>query len=261
MSNKSRSIALIAASLAVLALSTTACGNLPISLAPATSTPVPSPTPASTALPAPQAATTPAAPQGKALQRANAAQVLQALLRGSGLTGGVVTSNDGSTLGLKLGKATQQLQVASNAIVVVPNKSNATVSDIRVGDRVVADRTDAATNAPAAFLLAIPAGYAVDNVMLGAVMPSKSGATSLRTPRGPRDVTTSASTMVVNVSGAQPMLASLSDLKPAMAVLVIGDGSRDAFNAQVIVIVDKDARNLLQKSRKNAPPPTPTRVP
>ncbi len=258
MFKQSTPLFLIAAALAVLALSATACGSLPISLAAATSTPVPAPT--QTPLPTPQAATTPAAPQGKVPLRANAVQALQALLRGSGLTGGVVASNDGSTLGLKLGKATQQLQVASDAIVVVPDKSNATVSDIRVGDRVIADRTDAATNAPAAFLLAIPAGYAVDNLMLGAVMPSKSGATSLRTPRGPRDVTTSASTIVVNVSGAQPMLASLSDLKPATAVLVIGDGSRAAFNAQVIVIVNKDARSLLQKGRKNAPP-TPTRVP
>lgn len=254
---------LIGAAMVLLMLSATACDglpsaltrNLPISLTPATSTPTPTMTP----LPTPQAAATPAAPPGNAPKRANAAQALQALLISSGLTGGVVASNDGNTLGLKFGKTSEQLQIASNAIVIVPGVSNATMSDIHVGDRVIADLAGGATNAPAVFLLDVPAGYTADNLMLGAVMPSKGGALNLRTPRGARSVTTSGSTAVVTISGDQPAVGSPGDLQPANAVLVIGQGSGSAFNAQVIVVLGKDARALLRKvNPKNAPSATPT---
>lgn len=245
---------------ALFALGATACGvgqgasNLPQAFpsAIATATPVATDTPT----PAPTAVTTPQA-QGKTPRGDKSGRNLDSVLRALGLTGGVVSANNGSALSLKLGNASQQIQVAPNAIVVIPDKSNPSVSDIHVGDRVIADIPGGDANAAAALLLDFPRGYSADNVLIGAVQSSKGGATSLRTPRGARDVTTSAATMVVNISGAQPALAALSDLTPATAVLVIGDGSRDAFNAQVIVILDKDARNLLQEGKQNAPAPTP----
>ncbi len=263
MFKKSSALVLITTAMAILALSSTACDslpttltrNLPNSLAQATDTPVPTMTP----LPTLQAAATPAAPQGKAPNRANAAQALQALLKSTGLTGGVVASNDGSTLSLKFGKATQQLQVASDAIIVLPDKSSAVLSDIQTGDRVVANVASATTNAPATFVLDVPANYTANNLVLGAVMPNKGGTLNLRTPRGARSVTTSASTTVVNISGNSPVVGSVSDLQPANAVLVIGQSSGSAFDAQVIVILDKDVRALQRKvNPKNAPTATPT---
>lgn len=266
MLNKKVSTALMGAALAIFAFGATACDslptaltqnlptalarNLPISLAPATDTPAPTL--------APQTATTPVAPQGKAPQRAQAAQGLQNLLKGLGLEGGVVTSNNGGTLGLRLGKAAAQVQVAPDAIVVVPGETAATLTDIRVGDRVIVDVTGNGMNAAASFLLDIPANYTAANVILGAVMPNKSGALNLRTLRGARSVTTSASTLIVNISGSQPALGSIDDLKPGSAVVVIGSSSGSAFDAQVIVLLDKDARTLLRKGNKNLPAPTPT---
>jgi len=255
MSRQSIVTSLICAALAVFALSATACDNLPISLAPATSTLVPTAAPTL----APQATATPAAPQGTGANRQKAAQALQGLFKSAGLQGGVVTSISGSTLNVKFGKTTAQWQLASDAIIVVPAKANATVSDIRVGDRVVADVTGADANAPVAFLLDFPAGYTAANVMLGAVRSSKGGTLNLRTPRGARDLTTGASTVIVNVSGDQPVVGSLSDLNPASAVLVIGSSGGNAFSAQAIVLLDKDARDLLRKANpRSAPAATPT---
>jgi hypothetical protein len=254
---------LLGAALALFALSAVACDslppaltqNLPISLAPATGTPKATDVPTS----APQAATTPIAPQGTAPKRAQAAQALQNLLKGSGLQGGVVTSNSGSTLGLKIGRAAAKIQVAPNAIVVVPGKTAATLTDVQVGDRVIADVTASDTSAPASFLLDIPANYAAGNVMLGAVMPKRGGSLNLRTRTGARAVTTSTSTQIVNISGSQPTLGTIDDLKPGSAVVTIGSSSGNAFAAQVIVLLDQDARTLLRKANpKNAPPATPT---
>lgn len=271
MSNKNGKLILIAAAFALLALSATACNtapttlaqdlsnaiaqNLPVALAPATDTPTPTLTPTLTPTPEP---TSPApsarAPQRQGVTRAQALQGFAALLKRSGLTGGVVASNDGSALGVKLGKTSAQLQVASNAIVVVPGVSNATLSNVQVGDRVVAAMTGGATGT-AAFLLDFPASYKVTNLALAAVQSNNGGTLTLRVARGgTRKVTTDASTMVVNLNGGQPALGSVSDLTQGNAVLVIGDSSGGAFNAQVIVVLSKNVRNLLPKQQ---PQPTP----
>ncbi len=267
MSNKNGRLILLAAAFALLALSATACNpapttlaqdlsnaiaqNLPVALAPATSTPTPTltPTPEPTS-PAPSAR----APQRQGVTRAQALQGFVALLKRSGLTGGVVASNDGSALGVKLGKTSAQLQVASNAIVVVPGVSNATLSNVQVGDRVVAAMNGGATGT-AAFLLDFPASYKVSNLALAAVQSNSGGTLTLRVARGgTRDVTTDASTVVVNLNGGQPALGSVGDLTQGNAVLVIGADSGGAFNAEVIVVLSKNVRNLLPKQQ---PQPTP----
>ena len=254
---------LTGAVLAVLGLSVIACSSLPSSLAflQPTSTPTPTDTPYPTPAPAsatPTTTATPAAPSGNAARRANAAQALQALLKNSGLQGGVVTSNDGNALGLRLGKTTAQVQATSSAIVVVPTKTNATLSDIAVGDRVIADVTGDSTNAAASLVLDFPASYTASNVMLGAVLPNKSGALTVRARSGTYAVTRNASTVIVNISGAQPALGALGDLTPGSAVLVIGSRDGNAFDAQVIVLLDKNVRDLLRKVGKNLPTPTPS---
>jgi hypothetical protein len=255
MFKKSFPTILTGAVLSLLALSVLACGSLPLALA--FLQPTSTPTPMETPTPTPTLAT-PAAPSGSVLRRANATQALQALLKNSGLQGGVVTSNDGSTLGLKLGKATVQIQTSANVIVVVPGKTNATLSDIAVGDRVIADVTGNSASSAASMVLDIPASYKASNVMLGAVMPNKNGSLMVRARGGTHAVTTDASTVIVDISGGQPALGTLSDLTPASAVLVIGSSSGSAFNAQVIVLVDKNVRDLLNQVRKNLATPTPT---
>ncbi len=260
MFKKSFPTILTGAVLSLLALSMLACGSLPISLAflQSTSTPPPTDTPAPAPTIAPQAAATPAAPSGKAPRRANAAQTIQALLKNTGLRGGVVTSNDGSTLGLKLGQATVQIQTSANVIVVVPGKTNATLSDIAVGDRVIADVTGNSASGAASMVLDIPASYKASNAMLGAVMPNKNGALMVRARGGTHAVTTDASTVIVDISGGQPTLGTLSDLTPASAVLIVGNSRGNAFHAQVILLVDKNVRDLLNQVRKNLPTPTPS---
>lgn len=260
MFKKSFPMFLTGAMLAVLALSMIACNSLPISVAFLQSTSTPTPTNPPTPVPtgAPQAAATPAAPSSKAPKRANTPQALQTLLQSAGLQGGVVTSNDGSTLSFKFGNATSQIQVAPNAIVVVPTKTNATLSDVAVGDRVIADVTGDSTNAAASLVLDFPTSYTASNVTLGAVLLNQNGALTVRARSGTYSVTTDASTMIVDISGAQTALGTLGDLTPASAVLVIGSRSGNAFNAQVIVRLDKNVRDLLSKVRKNLPTPTPS---
>jgi hypothetical protein len=255
MSTKSHPTILIGAVVSLLALSVLACGSLPISLAflQPTSTPMPTetPTPESTV-------STPVVPSGNPPRRASAAQALQALLKNSGLQGGIVTVNDGNALGLRLGRTTSQIQVASNAIVVVPGRTNATLSDIAVGDRVIARDSTYSTNATASMVLDIPAKYTTSNLMLGAVVANKNGVLTLRARSGTHTVTSTPSTVIVNISGANSTLDGVNDLIPASAVLVIGDESGNAFNSQVIVLLDKNAQDLLNRARKNVPTPTPT---
>ncbi len=255
MSKKSHPTILTGMVLSLLALSVLSCGGLPISLAFLQPTSVPTPT--DTPMPT-STVSTPAAPSGNAPRRANTTLALQALLKNSGLQGGAVTFNDGSTLGLRLGRTTRQIQVASSAIVVVPGTTNARLSDIAVSDRVIANVSGDSTNATASMVLDIPANYAASNLMLGAVIANKNGVLTLRARGGTHTVTTNSSTDIVNVSAAQPARGAVNDLAPASAVLIIGNGSVNAFNAQVIVLLDKSARDLLNKVGRNLPTPTPS---
>lgn len=248
MSKKSHPTIFFGAVISLLALSVLACGSIPFSLAflRPTSTPIPTDSP------------TPVVPSGNAPQRANASQALQALLKNSGLQGGIVTLNDGSGLGLRLGRTTRQIQVSSDAIVVVPGRTNATLSDIAVGDRVIARDSTDSTNATASMVLDIPAKYTTSNLMLGAVVANKNGVLTLRARGGTHTVTTTATTDIVNISGAQPTLGGVNDLIPASAVLVIGNESGNILSAQVIVFLDKNARDLLNRAGRTVPTPTPT---
>jgi hypothetical protein len=242
----------------LFALGTTACGvtqgtgNLPQAFpsASATATAVATDTPT----PAPTAVTTPQA-RDRTPNGDKSGRVLTAL-RDLGLTGGVVSANSGRALSLNLGKASQQIQVGTNTIVVIPDKSNPRVSDIRVGDRVIADVPGGDANATATLLLDFPAGYTADNVLTGAVQSSKGGAVALRTRKGPRSLTTSAATVVVNISQDQPTIDRLGDLQPGNAVLVIGQDSGDAFNAQVIVVIEKSVKDL-GRGKQSPVSPTP----
>ncbi|MCL4395443.1 MAG: hypothetical protein M1482_11695 [Chloroflexi bacterium] len=250
-------------------MSATACADVtlsPIALAQTvtapsateTAVPIDTPAPADTTAPALQPGATPANP-GLAPGRAQpAGNALASLLRGMGLQGGVVTSNSGTQLGLKLANSTEQLDVAPSAIVAVPGKTSAAVSDISVGDRLIADVAGSGSTRQATMLLDLPADYTASNVIIGAVQSNTDGTLALRARTGTRDVTASASTMVVDLGAGKPTLGSTNNLAAGNAVVVIGTGNTGAFDAQVIVVLDRNVRNLLRRANPgNRAAPTP----
>ena len=242
---------IISASLIVSTFGATACTALPnpaATLPPAaTATIIPAmPTPTLAPMP------TPAAPMPDRRKIEGALKIV-------GLSGGVVRANDNGTLSLRLGGQWEQIQTTASTIVVIPGKSDAKVADIRAGDRVVADL--GTSDSAAAFLMAFPADYDANNILVAAVRASRSGNINVLSRQGNRALTTSATTIVVDLSGDQPTLTALGDLKPGNAIVAVGQSDGDKFDAQVIVVLDKDARALIGKIRQNQPQPTPTPKP
>ncbi len=257
MSNKT--IGLLAASLvlALLTIGTTGCGVVSRAdrAAQAAAQAFEGVTPTAPAVPNVQAPTTPPAGQGSGGGQ-GAANSFGPFLQATGLQAGVVTTNDGNTLGLKLGANTYQLQVAPTALIVTPGKSNASISDIQVGDRVIAKGADANAGSGVTFLLDFPKGYTTSNLILAAVQSTNNGTLTLRTRQASRNVVTNSSTVVVNIISGQPSVETLNDLKQGNIVLVLGTGSSDTFNAQVIVLLDSSLQNL-QRNGRARPTPTP----
>ncbi len=260
MAQRKLTIIAIGSLFVLLALGATACsgamGATSTPPAPATVQPLPTitPTPAPTPVPAP-------AVQAKPPKNPRAGRGLEALLKATGLKAGIVNANENGMLSLGPKKNSESVQTNASTIVVIPGRNNATVSDIHAGDRVAVRFSNDDSTKPAAFLLDFPADYRVDNLVLGAVQSDKRTGLTLRTPSGAQNLTTNADTRVVNLSGAQPALGSLADLQPGNAVVVIGKADGAAVNAQVIVLVEKDARALLKKAGKNQPTPEPTPKP
>lgn len=63
------------------------------------------------------------------------------------------------------------------------------------------------------------------------------------------------------MSQDKPALGVLGDLEPGNAVLVIGVRNGESFEPQVIVILEKDARDLLNRGSRSQPMPMPTPKP
>ncbi len=244
--------------LILFALSVTACQAIP-DLAPQPA-PVAAPTDAPT--PATAAPSAPVAPPAQAKPQLPDRGKVEGALKLADLSGGVVAENKNGALTLRLAqRQTQQVQTNASTIVVVPGKANAQVADIRVGDRVIVDFGGDTTNTTAAFLLALPADYNVGNVLLGAVMSTQGETINVRTRTGNGRVVTGSQTTFVNLSDDKPTIGAFKDLKQGNVVVAIGQDTSDAFNAQIIVIADKDARAILDRNRGNQPAPTPTPKP
>ncbi len=227
---KTKSITAMRWSIALLLFALIGCGPLLQSVPAATARATP--TAVSTkAAAAPRSTPTP----GKAAD-ANAIDL--------GLSGGIVASNNGSALGLRMGGSTLQVQTNASTIVVVPGLKNAQLVDIHVGDRVIANIPGNDPNTPAALLLAIPAGDTANNIVTGVVQASASGVLAVKTDILPRRVTVNAATVVVDMSGDRSVFATLSEVQTNNAVMIVGQPSGDAFTAQVVVIAVKDARNI-----------------
>lgn len=252
MNARSISITLLVFGIALVAIAT-ACSSAAVP-------------PASTASPTSVASETPTAaasktPSARSQNTGNPTTQpsagLPANLKSLGLEGGLVAANAGNELSLRIGKATQQLPVSSSTLVAIPGKTNAQISDIKIGDRVIADVGQGDASTPARFVLDIPQGYTTQNVVAGAVVTSGKSGIQVRARNGNEQVNADSSAVIINMTGNQAKLGTVADAKRGTGVLVIGQPDNGSMDAQVVVVVD---RSTLQGRRNNAGG-TPTTTP
>jgi len=149
--------------------------------------------------------------------------------------------------------------VNSSTIVIVPGKTNATLSDLRVGDRVIADVPNGQKFA--ALVMGTPKEMDKDNVTLGMVTGNSNGTLTLRAPGGGDTVSTTASTQVFKLTRDAVTPGAVSDLQNGNLIFALGTGNNDNFNAQVIFALPQGALNLgkgLGNGKKNNQPQQPT---
>jgi hypothetical protein len=260
MSRRKLSIIATGSLFILIALGATACGSVPNIIGAAQPTSLPTIVPPAPPTTVPESTPTPAPStdaQGSAPKNARQ-QVLTALLKATGLEAGVVGANNNGTLNVRMGKGPVQVQTNASTIVIVPGVSSAKVSDIGKGDRVLLEFPNGDSTQPAAFVMSLPSDLTADNVRLGAVQANKRVGLGVRTRQGAEDLTTDSLTMVMNLNSGQPSLESVGDLQTGNAVVVIGTGDGSSFDAQVIVVLETDARNLIRKLNLNPPAPLPT---
>lgn len=177
-----------------------------------------------------------------------------------GWEAGVVAKTSNDQIGVRtLKNAPDKIAIGANTIFVVPGIASATLADIHVGDRIIADTPK--TQTTASLVLGIPKDYAKDDLLLGLVQSNSNGLVTMRTRAGPDTLTTNAATQVINVIRERVALASVSQLQNGSLILALGESSDDAFTAQVIFALPKDALDLgkrLGGNRKTpAQPPVP----
>ena len=175
---------------------------------------------------------------------------LQALLRATGLQAGVVVTNTDGTLTLKTGKESLQVQTNDKTIVVVAGKKQAKVADVRAGDLVVVEFPNQDASKPASFVMSFPKGFKVENLRLGAVIGVRRNGMALRTPQGNEPVTMNNATVVIDLNKGIAKKSSVDDLKQGNAVLVVGTSRGKVFQAQTVIVLDKNTRDLLDKAKQ-----------
>jgi hypothetical protein len=251
-----KSATIIASIFLVIALS--ACNNVPTLPQPASTTQPVATSAASSSVSS--SATSPAKqPTPLSPQREQALKYLDEALKGTGWMGGTVVNVNGNSIELRSVQNASTINVLSSAIVVVPNKPNATVADIQRGDRLIVD-TVSDTDRTVQLVLDFPGSYKSENLMMAVVQAAKGNTLTMRDRTSARQTNATASTVVVNMTGDAPNLGSLADLKTGAVVLAMGASNGDAFDAQVLILLDKDIRNVLQPNAP-APSPTPTKKP
>jgi len=153
----------------------------------------------------------------------------------------------------------ETVNVNSGTIILVPGKTNATLSDLRVGDRVIADVPNGQKFA--ALVMGTPKEIDKDNVTLGMVTSNTNGTLTLRSPGGGDTVSTTATTQVFKLTRDSVTPGSLSDVQNGNLIFALGTGNNDAFNAQVIFALPQGALGLgkgLGNGKKNPQSPQPT---
>lgn len=242
----------------LLIVAATGCSTLPASLAqaPATATPTATNTPLPTPT-VPATATRPAAVRPNQPAQAR----LPGNLRALGLEGGVVASASNNSLGLKVGKSTDELSVDADTIIVVPGIQQAQVSDIHVGDRVVADVPSGDANAAASLIVDFPQSYIIQNIVTGVVTDKTQSGAQVRTRSGSQQVTGTPSTLIVSIVNSQPRTGTAADIKRGSPILVIGQAGGNSFTAQVVIVVDRATIHNARNGATPTPMPSPTATP
>ncbi len=234
-----------------LVLGATACSALPAPIRQDLATAIAAPT--ITPAPAPSVAAT---PQAKRSTTPNPNANPLAALKRFGLEGGVVASNEANTLMLRIGKASEQLTIAPTTLIVVPGQANAKLSDIQVGDRAIAKIPDGNANSSPELVLDFPRSYTAANIAMGVVQArSSANSFTVRTRGGSKTIAPGAGLVVIDMTGSQPVMGQLTDLKRGSGMLAIGNASGDTLNAQVLVLLDV---TKLGGNGNNSATPTPT---
>jgi hypothetical protein len=260
-----------AAILLIIALGITACGQiqLPSSLPqlpqlPTALQPDAVPDPALGATPDAQKRTAPGIGPQAGRNPGKGAQAPAALLQvfhQIGWEAGVVARVSDDQIGLRTVKnGPDKIAISASTIYVIPGNPNATLSDIHVGDRIIADVPK--TQTAASLVMSVPKDYDKDNLVLGVVQSNSNGLLTLRTPGSPDTLTTEATTQVIKVLRQGTALGGVSDLQNGVVVIAIGQSSSDEFTTQVVFALPKGVLELgkrLGGDRKNpAQPPVQT---
>jgi len=106
-------------------------------------------------------------------------------------------------------------------------------------------------------IMALPSDLTADNVLLAAVQTNKRAEMIAPTRRRAQNLITDSTTIVVNLDSNQPSLGSIGDLQMGSAIMAIGNCDGNSFNAQVIIVLEKDTRNLLKKFSPYSTVPLP----
>ena len=157
-----------------------------------------------------------------------------------------------------LGRVTT-VNINSSTIILVPGKSTATLSDLHVGDRVMADVPKG--QKIAALVMGTPKELNKDNIALGMVTGNANGTLTLRTPGGGDTVNTTSTTQVFKLTRDAVTPGSVSDVQNGNLIFALGTGNNDNFNAQVIFALPKGALEQgkgLGNGKKNNQPQQPT---
>ncbi|MBI5301056.1 MAG: hypothetical protein HY868_02885 [Chloroflexi bacterium] len=247
--------------LALTLFAATACSAIPsLPLQPAApAIASPGPTAAPVATPEAQAQ---AQPKNRDAQNLNG---VEAIVKRLGMTAGVVRGSNDAGLALRTLNGNEKIRVDTSTIIVVRGKTNAKVTDIQTGDRVLVNTRSKKDLAD--FVLVLPATYSPDNLEFGAVQSSISGSVTVRTRKDSQTVAANATTVVVKTDQDTPALGSMADVKQGNVVIVLGENAGATYNAQTIVILKDNLRGLLTPNQKpdpalprqkpNAPVPTP----
>ncbi|MBI5035685.1 MAG: hypothetical protein HZB51_34770 [Chloroflexi bacterium] len=203
---------------------------------------------------APMPESTPA-PNAQNKNAPNALNGLASMIQATGWKAGIVRTNNASTLSLRLRTGAYQVQTNADTIVVIPGKSDVQVSDIHTGDRVLVKVANDDLTQPAALVMVVPSDLTKENLLLAAVQSNKQGTLTIRTLKDKQDVATNSSTVVLDLNNGQPVLSSLGNLKQGNAIIVVGNESDTAFDAQTIIVIAQDARTFLQRHKQKQPLP------
>lgn len=151
------------------------------------------------------------------------------------------------------------INISNSTIIIVPGKSNATLSDLHTGDRLIADVPNGQNTA--ALVMSAPKEFDKDNVSLGMVTDNTNGSITLRSPGGNDSITTNATTQVLKLARDGVTPGAVSDLQKGNVVFALGSGDGTNLTAQVIFELPQGVLNLgkgFNNGKKNLQPQPPT---